>query len=290
MTNSSFHPRLELAALLVGAGVLWTNPGIAQEPQGDVAEASVTGATAAAPEEAPALPSDPADGSPGLREVEPSSSVLATPAPEALATVTSSSESGPFRRAVEQSARDAGRDRVLQSVVGLASGGALIGVGFAAEGPDMTWSHVLWISGGVAAAASIITLFTPSPLESLAREAGTKSDAEIRANWRQLADDAKRERRTGAIFGGLFGAGAIVLGTLVLEDEVGELSNDNRLILGTSLVSGGALGLTQSVVSWFQPSRLERDLELTEELVGPQVSFSVAPTPSGAAVGVFGTF
>lgn len=198
-------------------------------------------------------------------------------------------EPAPLRRTLFHTAQDVGTTRLVEGVTGLTAAGAMFGVGFAAQAEDMTWSHVLWVTSGVAAAGSLFSLIVPTDFEKLARDSDQKSDAELRAEWKKQAEAAKMERQFGGLFGTLVGAGAITFGVLVLEDEVGDLSDDNRKILGTSLVAGGALGITDALVHWIVPSTIERGYALTEPAPA-KLQFGAAPTPGGFSAGLSGCF
>lgn len=181
-----------------------------------------------------------------------------------------------------------GRVRLGESALGLTASGALVGAGFAAQGTDMTWSHWLWAIGGVTGAVSLANAFVRTPLERLARDGAASTDEELRAAWRTLSHAARIERKAGAVFGVLVGSAAIAFGVVALEDLDSDLSNDARLILGTTLVSGGALTVTKGMVDWFVPSNVERGYQLAHR---PRaVSFCLAPTPHGFGASMAGTF
>jgi hypothetical protein len=181
-----------------------------------------------------------------------------------------------------------GRARIGESALGFTASGGLVGAGFAAQGPDMTWSHWLWVLGGVTGAASLANAFARTPIEKLAHHGAALTDEELRARWGKLSHAARIERKVGAVFGVLVGGAAIAFGVVALEDLDSDLSNDARLILGTSLVSGGALGITKGVVDWFVPSHVERGFQLVSN--PRRVSFCLAPTPNGFGASMAGTF
>lgn len=208
--------------------------------------------------------------------------------PSVATTGAPASNSVDLRRVLHHAAAEETILRIGEGAAGLASAGALLGAGFAAEGADMTWSHSLWVSSGITAAASLVRLFLPSELESFAGSASEKSDEQLRREWRELAERALVERRTGAVFGTLVGATSLVFGSLVLGDELGDLTDDQRKILGTALLAGGGIGIAQSAVDWFLPSPTERGFALVEE--GPSVRVSASPTPGGFHLGVQGVF
>jgi hypothetical protein len=194
----------------------------------------------------------------------------------------------PLRSALTTAAgHEAGR-RYAESVGGLVASGALLGVGFAAQGEDMTWSHSLWVASGIVGVGSLVQLFVPSRLERLAMESETSSDAKLRADWQKIVDDRKAERRFGAVVGSLVGVAGIVVGTVVLNGEGGDLSSDSRKILGTTLVVGGGASVVDGVVNWFLPTALERDFAMLKE--SKALSFSAAPTLGGATASVTGAF
>lgn len=230
-------------------------------------------------------------------DTEPSAALPASEAPAAQqgestaapAEPVAAPEQEPFlRRVLAEAAAQERRQRFAEGLLGLTGAGALLGTGFAAEGPNMTASHWLWVSGGLVALGSLTTFFVPSSFEHFAGEAAKKSDAELRTRWKKLAEQARVERRAGAVLGTLVGGAAIALGVLTLEDQVWNLSDDARLILGTGMVSGGAFGVTKGVVDWFVPSSVERGFALVAP--GPQLALSLAPSPRGFGVGLKGVF
>ena len=244
--------------------------------------------------EAPPSEPTPTSATPetGVVTTTASSSVVALDAPVGSAppAANRSTEPSPgLRRALAESACSEATTRFTDGAIGLATAGALFGVGFAAEGDDMTWSHALWVSSGVVGVASVLALIVPTDLESLARDSEGKTDAELRAEWKKIAEAALVERRTGAVVGSLLGTAAVIGGAVVLDGE-GDFSQDNRTILGTSLVAGGALTVANGLVHWFVPSAVERDFSLVQASSDVQLSFSAAPTPGGAAVSVTGVF
>ncbi|HSC86365.1 MAG TPA: hypothetical protein VLC09_03815 [Polyangiaceae bacterium] len=194
----------------------------------------------------------------------------------------------PLRLVVASTARGAFERRMVEGLAGLTSAGALFGIGFAAEGPDMTWSHVAWVSSGVIGVGSLLSLVIPSDEEKLAGEAGMLNDEQLRARFHQLAEEARLERQVGAVFGSLVGAAGITAGVLVLEEEWGDMSNDSRLVLGSSLVASGALAVTGSLTMLFLPTAVERGDALLEP--PKRLAFSAAPLPNGASVSLSGTF
>ncbi|HKO53647.1 MAG TPA: hypothetical protein VJV79_38325, partial [Polyangiaceae bacterium] len=111
-----------------------------------------------------------------------------------------------------------------------------------------------------------------------------------RAEWKKMAEARKCERRAGAVFGGALGTTGVVLGALVLDDQFGDFSDDNRKILGTALIAGSALTVGQAVVDWIVPSPIERGYARLEATPGPTIAFSAGPTAGGASVGLSGTF
>lgn len=179
-------------------------------------------------------------------------------------------------------------DRYAESALGFTGAGALFGVGFAAEAPDMTWSHALWVASGITALGSLANLFVPSEIEALERQARTLSDSELERRWAELAQKAKVMRRAGAVFGGLVGAASITLGVLAFEGELGTLTDDQRRAVGSVLVAGGAIGVTQSAVEWFVPTPVERGFALAGGR--RRVALSGAPSPSGFYLSVTGAF
>lgn len=124
--------------------------------------------------------------------------------------------------------------RYTESALGLAGAGALFGVGFVAEGPDMTWSHALWVTSGIIALGSVANLFIPSELENLERSSSTLSEQELERRWQKLAQKARVARKVEAVFGGLLGVASISLGVLAFEGELGSLTDDERRILAQS--------------------------------------------------------
>lgn len=260
-------------------------------------------APASSPPLAERVPSD--DGQPAVES--PVEAAAAPPAAEQapLEPVVASEAQSPPSPAPSEPAARPGRDPFLERVLmetaaherrqrfaegllGLTGAGALVGTGFAAEGPDMTASHWLWVSGGVVALGSLASLFIPSPFEHFAGEAAGKSDAELRARWQKLAEQARVERRVGAVLGTLVGGAAIALGVLTLEDQVWNLSNDARLIVGTGMVTGGAFGVTKGVIDWFVPTSIERGYALVTE--PPKLALSLSGAPQGFGLGVKGVF
>jgi hypothetical protein len=211
-------------------------------------------------------------------------------APEDAAPAQTPAPSAALRRSLSAAAEHERNYRYGASAVGLTVAGGLFGSGFAAEGDDMTLSHFFWVSSGLAALGSLATVFVPSELEKLERSAGGKSDAELEAAWAKVAADARVERRVGAVFGGLVGATGVVVGALLLDDEDSGLSEDLQLALGASLIAGGAVGVTSSAVSWFLPSRIERDLEAYRAATGGSLTVGVSPTRGGAVAGLSGVF
>jgi len=179
-------------------------------------------------------------------------------------------------------------DRYAESAFGFAAAGGLFGVGFAAEAPDMTWSHALWVASGITALGSLANLFVPSDIEALQQGAGNLSDGELERRWAVLAQKAKVMRRGGAVFSGLVGVTSITLGILAFEGELGTLTDDQRLALGSALVAGGALGVTEGAVDWFVPTPVERGFALAS---GPRrVALSAAPSPTGVYLSIAGAF
>jgi len=212
----------------------------------------------------------------------PPPSAAAVPAPAPPST------GAPVRPTLSHFAGAARLDRYGESALGFAAAGGLFGVGFAAEAPDMTWSHVLWVASGVTALGSLGNLLVPSELEQLERQSGTLTDDELQRRWQKLAEKAKVMRRAGAVVGGLMAVTSITLGILTFEGELGTLTSDQRLALGSALVAGGAIGVTQSAVEWFVPTPVERGFALTG---GPRrVALSGAPSPNGFHLSLAGTF
>lgn len=197
-------------------------------------------------------------------------------------------QESPLRPTLGHFASAARLDRYAESALGFTGAGALFGVGFAAEAPDMTWSHALWVASGITALGSLANLFVPSEIEALERQAGTLSDSELERRWAELAKKAKVMRRAGAVFGGLVGAASITLGVLAFEGELGTLTDDQRRAVGSVLVAGGAIGVTQSAVEWFVPTPVERGFALAGGR--RRVALSGAPSPSGFYLSVTGAF
>lgn len=224
-----------------------------------------------------------ADATP-LETAAPSPEVREAPRPTPSAP-PATLEAG---RVLEHYAREEAFFRMGEAGVGLVSAGALFGAGFAAEGEDMTWSHALWVGSGVAVVGSLARLLVPSELEHLASDSQTLSDEQLREKWRELSERALVERRTGAVFGALIGATSLTFGALVMGDEIGDLADDHRKILGTALLAGGGIGVAESVVDWFVPSSTERGFALVDE--APRVQMTAAPAPGGFSVGVQGVF
>ncbi len=197
----------------------------------------------------------------------------------------------PFlRRALDASADAEAARRFSEGTVGLVSAGVLFGFGFAAEGPDMTLSHALWVGSGIAAAGSLAALFVRTELERLRDEAPALGDRDLRRRWKRLADKAKVVRKTGAVVGVLFGGAAVTTGALVLSGELGSFDAEAETILGAALVSSGALTMGDSLVSWFVPTSVERGYQLIEQPTKPRFSVSAAPLPGGGAVSLSGRF
>lgn len=193
-------------------------------------------------------------------------------------------------RVLDEYAESARVTRMAGGAVGLVAAGTLFGVGFAAQGDDMTAAHWIWAASAIGAAGSLATFFIPTELEKLRTDTVGKSDDIIRKRWELLADSAETERKAGAIIGSLLGTGSIIAGSVVLADGAQGLTQDEETILGVAFISGGALMIGGSVVSWCLPSEIERGYALISEPKGRQFSFSAAPLPGGFAVGASGTF
>lgn len=178
--------------------------------------------------------------------------------------------------------------RFGEGALGLTASGALFGVGFAAEGSDMTWSHVLWVTGGIAALGSVATFLVPSEIEILDCDGKNLSEDELEERWKKLAHQEFVRRRAGAIAGGLLGAASITLGILAFEGELGSLDDEQRRILGSVLVSGGALGITKGVVDWFLPTPTESGFALAKK--AERVALGGAPSPTGFQLSLSGAF
>ncbi len=277
MTNSKYS-RLFITPAAVAALLLSASAATAAEP--------------AVPEESEVLPAAQPDPQPAPEQaIAP---VTPPPPPQPLlqhATIVAApSVDNALRRGLADTSHELRLTRMTEGFLGLTAAGALIGTGFVAQADDMTWSHVLWVGGGVAAAGSVLAMLIPSDIECLAGQVGEKSDAELRAEWKKMAESYKIGRRAGAVFGGAIGTGGIIVGALVLDDQIGDLSDDSRKILGTALIAGGALTISQAVVDWIVPSSIERGYARLEAAPGPTVAFSAAPTPGGASVALMGTF
>lgn len=270
----------------------------------------LTAPGAFAQEEAPSGP--PAEA--GEPPDEPASSSSMSPPPAAEpppASAASSPEDAPAEAASRPASRDtrlprapepdgalrptlgvyagtARLNRFGETALGLTAAGTLFGVGFAAEAPDMTWSHALWVASGVVALGSVANLFVPSDLEDLQNQSGQLSDAELERRWGELAQQAKVMRRTGAVVGGLLGAASITLGVLAFEGELGALTDDQRRALGSVLVAGGALGGTQGAVDWFLPTPVERGFAVAS--TRQRFALAGAPSPTGFHLSLTGAF
>ena len=211
-------------------------------------------------------------------------------APRATEPAYSPPGEGPTARALAVYVESARAQRLAESGVGLAASGALFGLGFATEGPDMTLSHWLWGSSAIVAAGSLINFAVRSDLERLSRQGQSLEDAELRRRWRELAVRMRKERKFGSVLGGLLAATSAVFGGLVLAEEIGSFDEDDRLILGTTLLTGGALGVSDSVVQWFVPTPAERGYLSLEASQRPTVSLQAVPLAGGGFVGVRGAF
>jgi hypothetical protein len=207
--------------------------------------------------------------------------VASPPAPEA-------NSKSSLRPVLARVAAETQLRRYGESALGLTGAGVLFGVGFAAEGPDMTWSHALWVTSGVIALGSVANLLVPSELEKLEQSSSTLSDAEIERRWQRLAEKARVTRRVEAVVGGLLGVASVSLGVLAFEGELGTLTEDERLILGSVLVGGGALGITKGAVQWFIPTPLESGFALAT--ARPRISVAGVPSPNGFHMSLTGTF
>lgn len=264
-----------------------STPGAAEPasaPSSDTPSAERVTEDDAEPAAPPREPAAAESDEPTAREVPAEPSSEAAPSSE-----PAPASSAPFlRRVLVETAAQERRVRFSEGLLGLTGAGALFGTGFAAEGPDMTASHWLWVSSGIVALGSLTSFFIPSPFEHFAREANGKSEADLRKRWGELAEQARVERRAGAVLGALVGGAAIALGVLTLEDQVWNLSSDARLIVGTGLVSGGAFGVTKGAIDWFLPTSVERGYRLVAE--PPKLALSLAGAPQGFGLGVKGVF
>jgi len=210
------------------------------------------------------------------------------PAPPPAAAPPAPHSGAPLRPTLTQFAATGRLERYGESAFGFTAAGALFGVGFAAEAPDMTWSHALWVASGITALGSLGNLLVPSDIELLEHKSGTLSDEELQRRWQKLAEKAKVRRRTGAVVGSLLGVTSITLGILTFEGELGTLTDDQRRALGSTLVAGGAIGVTESAVEWFVPTPVERGFALVG---GPRrVALSGAPSPNGFYLSLAGSF
>lgn len=149
--------------------------------------------------------------------------------------------------------------------MGIVGSGALVGLGFATEGNDMTASHWLWATGAAAGVGSIVNFFVLSDLERLQRRSPTMSEQQLRLEWREIADGAEIERKVGAVFGSALGIGGITLGSLVLAGQLGSFESRDQDLVGAALMGAGGVTLGQGVVSWFVPSPAERGYHLLPE-------------------------
>lgn len=235
----------------------------------------------------------PASATPIAPAAEPPSATPAAPvapaAPMAAATAPSVPSSAmPVRPLLQHFAHQEALHRYGEGAMGLAGSGVLLGAGFVAAPHDSTWSTVLWVSSGVVALGSIGRLLVPSELEHLEQDSTSLSDEQLRVRWRELADARRMERRAGAVIGGLLGATSIVLGGLVLNQELGNFDDRPRRIVGLSLIASGALGIVENGVQWFVPSPIEVGAALATSR--PALGFAVAPTRSGFTMAVTGAF
>lgn len=266
--------------------LLLLSPGALAEDLAEPPPAETT--TVAAPEdsEKPRAPSDPA---PSQEAHTPTDSASPTrlPAAEPASPLASKTESA-LRPMLSEVASAERLRRYGEGALGLAASGALFGIGFAAEAPDMTWSHALWVASGIAALGSVATIFLPSEMETLEHRGKALSDDALEKRWEELAHKAKVERRVGAVLGGLVGAASITFGILAFEGEIGSLTDDQRRIVGSVLVSGGALGITKGAMEWFVPSPVETGFALAK--TRPQLSFGGAPSPTGFHLSLAGAF
>ncbi len=178
--------------------------------------------------------------------------------------------------------------RYSESALGLTGAGVLFGVGFAAEAPDMTWSHALWVTSGIVALGSIANLLVPSELEGLERSSATLTEQELERRWERLAHKALVGRRVEAALGGLFGIASVSLGVLAFEGELGTLTEDQQRIIGSVLIGGGALGIAESAVQWFVPTPIETGFALAQ--TRPKVSLASSPSPNGFHMSLTGSF
>lgn len=307
-SSPPWRERITTVTLLATALAAWTtrawadDDGVAETPSATTVDA----ARATLGESDPASPAtrQPTEASeqptPNTPEATPPSTATAPDGPASPATPAESGDttagaegagrSIDVRRVLEPYAREAAARRYTGSATGLVSAGALLGIGFAAQGPDMTASHWLWASSAVVGLGSIGGFFARSELEELRDDGRTLDDEELRQRWRKVAEETRTARHVGAIFSTTLGVASIVTGTVFMASDVGDLAPDDRTALGSVLLTGGALSIAGGITAWFTPSPAETGYTIVDPDSDLSVCAFAGPIRGGAAAGVVGRF
>lgn len=188
--------------------------------------------------------------------------------------------------------------RIAGGVTGLLLGGASLGVvAFLDAEAALSDATPWYVLGGVTMGSGLLALFLPTQIERLAassraEEPGHSSDeaAQFELAWARLAAEREGQRKSGALLGGALGAAGLGFGVALLAGAF-DLSDQDRQLYGTVVVSVASGVLVGSAVSYFVPSAFERSFAAYRAATSPLgASLSLVPAPGGAAVGVRGFF
>jgi hypothetical protein len=194
-----------------------------------------------------------------------------------------------FRLILKDTSTASFERRLQEGSLGIIAGGALVGAGFVADGPNHSWAHSLWIGSGISALGGLAVLLIKSDVEKLYDDSAHLSEGELRQRFRAIAESAKVERRVGAVFSGLVGGAGIAVGALAIDRQFSELNEDQAKLVGGGLIVAGTSAAGEALFRWFVPTPIERGEKLAEES-SLRVTASATPLPGGAAFQVAGSF
>lgn len=300
--------------------------GTAQAQTPDSTTESPKEPSAQTPERADGSQPSAAPAAPGLTTVEPklsspeegssSSSPSPPPSPGDPTVPTESSLPGPSAASEGRAASGAAssnpdaifrlfqvhalhekRIRFVGGLGGVAVGATALGITAALADSSSINPTPFYIMGGVTIGFGLLNFIVPSEAERIAKryraaDSGhTAGEAEaFESEFRTLARDAARSRKTGATFSFALAAAGIGFGVAMLGGSFdmpeSEANAYGSIVLGTG-VGLVVAGVGQLVI----PTPIESAYAEWEAIRGPNtLAFSVAPTLGGAQLGLSGAF
>lgn len=180
--------------------------------------------------------------------------------------------------------------RLTGAYTGFVLGAATLGVSTAVElQSDRSIGAWPWIIGGSFVLSGVTGLLTRGPLESVAENAGSQSDAALRDTWQATANSARNTRIFGAWMNTGLGAVAIATGTAVAAGAV-DMDRDHRVGWSVGLLAGGGALATAGVIGHFVKTDAEKGFQEAYGGESHALSVGVAPLPGGGAISLSGKF